>query len=173
MIRFLPLLAAFACSAFAAEPIAWGPPVDGVRLGVTLDFQSSPQTLVLILENNGTAVKNAYVGGRIGTGELHFADFFAVAPDGSESLLRNMNEPGIIAGAMEPIIVKLAPGSQEILVLRLDKVLDEHWKDTFAQLAQRGFGLRASFKMPAQAPEMRDTVLWGASLTSGVIRRGQ
>jgi hypothetical protein len=172
MIRLLTLLTAFACTAFAAEPIAWGSPVDGVRFGVTLDLQASSQQLILVLENNGTTSRNARVGGRIGTGDLHFVELFAIAPDGSESILRNMNEPGVIAGVVEPIVFQLAPGRQESIVLRLDMILDDHWKESFAQLAQRRFGLRAVFKLTSVGPPMPNVALWSAELTSGVTRRG-
>lgn len=171
MIQVILLLAAFTCAAFGAEPIVWGAPVEGFRLGVQLNLQSSPSLLVVVLENNGQTTRNVYVGAKTGAGLLHVVRLTAIAPDGSESEIRNMNEPGIIAGVLVPIVVKMEPGGQYLIILNLDNLLDANWKDTFETLRRRRYVLRAAMKLPASALDVRDITLWGGELVSGTTPR--
>jgi hypothetical protein len=164
--RVLAMIAFVAGYGFAAEPVAWGPPVDGVRLGITLDLESAPRSVVLVLENNGSTTRYVYVG----MDKLEFVEFTAVAPNGAESPLRLVKTLSFIAGSFAPIIFKLLPGGQEKIVLNLDKILDAN-ATSFETLAQRGYGLRASMKVAANALQILDMTLWGAELVSGVTPR--
>lgn len=160
MVRLLILLSVFASVGLAQE-IAWGTPMDALRLGVSLDLESA----TVHIENNGSDAHTVMVGG----GNFWLVVFTAVAPDGTESQLLYMDP---VSRVVEPILFKLAPGGGDKFVLQLDRIVDPNGTENLESLARRGYQVRAMMKVPPRAPQLPGLVLWGGELTSGVVRGG-
>src|SRR5690349_16455456 len=71
-------------SGFSADSVAWGPTVNGLRLGAAFGSDPSKPTLRVVFQNVGSAVHDVLTGAESGRGPMYDMKFIATAPDGND-----------------------------------------------------------------------------------------
>jgi len=122
----------------AADSIAWGTPVKGLRLGISL----TPE-LHILLENVGPSRQEFVIGHEWGRGSSVDLRFFATARDGKEREGYEISSFTPIAGLVLPVIVRLDPGAIHELSFPLHQIICIQKPDdvTFEALAKQGASL--------------------------------
>ena len=167
-------IAIAASVSFGADSLSWGPPVDGLRLGIGSAPASSESTLRVVVENVGPTRQELLLGGTSGNGPTHNLKFTATAPDGTECEVLNLADAGVIAGLVLPLVANLAPGATHEIQLPLKKLI--YVKDrtdiTLETLLARYYSVRASLEVDAKGAQWAGIpVPWIGRLTSGELRR--
>jgi hypothetical protein len=147
MRKALAILLAFAPLTLAADKIAWGAPVDGLRLGVALD---PPYVLRVLIENRTGKPHNVLVN-RKAESRMYPLTVYATSPDGkqqydmSDSVWGHMP----ILGISSPVYARLEPGATYEYRLVLTDLTHVQLPGTFppfdlATLVRLGYSVHAS-----------------------------
>jgi hypothetical protein len=149
-------------SVFGANTIAWGPPTNGLRLGVN----TNGPALRIVFQNDGIE-RDILLGMRNGERPLYRLDFRATAPNGKDCHVVYLDGPPIVAGSLEPIVVRLASGESYEVLLHLNKFIYFENQELIRldQLFERRYSIRASFEV-TPAPHTTDHS-WLGKITSG------
>jgi hypothetical protein len=112
-------------SASGADSIAWGTPVNGIRLGVSFGSVLSKPTLRIALQNVGSEPNNLVLGHEAGGTVYDSLKFIAAAPDGKqqEGVHRSLYVYGAKAGLMLPFSVRLNAGETHELEFPLKDII--------------------------------------------------
>src|SRR2546426_3903028 len=94
-------------SGFGADAVAWGPTVNGLRLGAAFGSDPSKPTLRVLLHNVGSEFQEVVIGHEAGGSVYDSLKFVATAPDENkrEGFHRSVFTP--IAGLVLPFSLRL------------------------------------------------------------------
>src|SRR5580698_5715946 len=94
----------------AADSVAWGSTINGMRLGIDFSSASPEPELRVFLRNAGLATREVLIGHQTGKGLAVNLQFTAKAPDGKEREGFEINSFTPIAGLILPSVLRLDPG---------------------------------------------------------------
>jgi len=148
------------------ERVAWGEPVGGVRLGISL---VADETVRLVFQNTGEVERDLLIGGLTGIGPTYSMEFASRGPDGKD---RKVFPGGVghVAGHLEPIVVGLPAGGTHQLLLPLKGFVCVINRETVAlkELLRQGCSVRASLTVTADAAKWsRSKKPWIGRVVSG------
>jgi hypothetical protein len=150
MRKVLAILLAFAPFTLAADEIAWGAPVDGLRLGVSLDPSGTPPVLRVLIENTTGKAHNVLVNFKTGT-RMYPLRVYATSPDGKQqySMCDSVWCDMPMVGIQAPMYAKLEPGATyEYRLVLTDLVRFELPRTSppidLATLVRQGYSVHAS-----------------------------
>src|SRR5258706_15450758 len=89
------------------DTVAWGPAVNGLRLGMAFGSDRSKPMLRVLFQNVGSAVQDVLIGAETGRGPIYDMKFTATAPDGTEREGLHVSAFSSIGGAVVPLSVRL------------------------------------------------------------------
>jgi hypothetical protein len=152
---------------------AWGPAADGLTMGV--DEESTPEEsrLRIHFRNVSPNPMAFHVGGSTGDHAMYTVEITATSPDGKRCRLLNTTV-GLVAGYVDPIVVRLAAASVHFISIDLKKLMCAT-KDSSVSLdalLDQGYSVSAAFTATtkgnswAQVPDG-----WTGSVTSGTFHR--
>ena len=156
-----------------AEP-AWGPASSGLVLGVDvgLTYGNERRLRVHFRNASRTAVEFG-VGGASGAGSMYSVEITSVAPAGTSCKLLNLTV-GFIAGYVEPVVMRLAPGAKDYVSIDLSKLICITGRATVTleTLLQQRHSVRASFTTTAENSGWAKVPNgWTGAVVSGVFHR--
>ncbi len=145
------LLAAATSAAFAAEPIFWGAPVNGLRLGIAFVHGASQPAVRVVLQNLGPDAQKVPVGWDQRGGSAYNIEFTAARARGNKcqvfdrKVLSLPPSPGFVV----PVIARIEPGATHELLFPLKQLLCvENRKDvTLDVLWNRNYSLKATLEV--------------------------
>jgi hypothetical protein len=140
------LLTALSPFSLAADEVAWGLPVDGLRLGISLDRSLPQPTFRVLLQNTTKLAVDIQVALRTSAGDHYAISLFVIEPDGvSHGLFDSRHPAGGIAGKASPLIIRIEPGGDYELLFPCGKLsLVEDGKRVAVQvLLDRGWAIQA------------------------------
>lgn len=157
-------------SLWSVEP-AWGPVLSGLSMGIALEGSAPGRLLRVTFRNQGTAPQAFVVGGKTGIGSIHGFESVSLAPDGTECKLMDATV-GVVAGYVEPIVVRLLPGQTQSVTIATQKMFCMLGRQTLpldGRLAA-GHKLRVQFTAKDDSNEWgRVNPGWTGTLVSGTI----
>lgn len=161
----------------AGESISWGPPVNGLRLGVAIRAASGAGSLRLGFQNAGAKQMDVLWGGKTGTGPMYAMKFAVTDPRGNERQVFYFGGANSVGGYIEPLLVRLLPGETYDLFLPLNKfVCVVNRKDIMLDvLLKNGYPVRASLEVsPESATWARSNATWRspAEVWTGKVESG-
>jgi hypothetical protein len=139
---------ALALPNLGAGEIAWGPAVNGMRLGIGFGPASSEAELRVSLNNAGPAKQEILVGRQMGKGTAVDFRFIATSPDGKKHEGFEINSFTPVAGLVLPAIERLAAGDTHQWHFPLKNVIGiEAAGDLrFDALVKQGSSIRVSLE---------------------------
>jgi hypothetical protein len=154
-IQLIAAALAISIAAFGANQIAWGPAVNGLRLGTSFGPSSPEPELRVLLQNTGSRALEVLTGAEVGKGTTTNFRFISVAPDGRERECFNVDNLTSMAGLVLPLATRLEPGAIHERRFPLNKIVCvENRSDiTFDHLLKRGYSLRVSLEGDAKAAQ--------------------
>jgi hypothetical protein len=161
-------------SAYSADSIEWGRPVNGLRLGAAFGSDPSKPILRVLLQNVGPAVQELVIGH---SGPSYDSmKFIATAPDGKEEVGLHKGVYIPIAGLVLPISVSLNAGTTHELELPLkDIIFASRTTTTLDVLVKKGYSVRVRFEAFQAEPDWpklstaKSTNVWIATVSSGEV----
>lgn len=164
----------------AADTVSWGSLANGLRLGVAVTARSSTGKLRLAFQNVGAADIDVLLGGSTGIGPMYAMKFTVIDPNGKEHHLGYFGGANFVAGALEPLLVRVAPRETYDLLLPLNKFVSVlNRKDiTLDALLKNGYSVRASLDVSVESAKWAmsnaawrgSMQLWTGRAESGEIR---
>jgi hypothetical protein len=150
-------------SGFGADTVAWGSPVDGLRLGIAYGSDASKRTLRVLWQNVGSEFQDVVVGHETGGPIYDSLKFIATAPDGNRLELIHRSLYTAIAGLILPFSVGLNPGELHKLEFPLNDIIyASRTTETLDALVKQGWSVRVRFEVT------KTDVIW-AELSHGWI----
>jgi len=167
------LLAVCAFAAAGEDPVAWGPPTAGMRLGIGLGPITPEPQLRLVFQSVGTSPIDVLLGGMREKGPVYNLVFRIKSPAGVESDLFNFNGPPGIAGHIEPIIAHIARGRTYEILLSLKKfrAIENGRERTLPDLLAAHYSVRATLDTSGDPRQIRPLGMWMGAVTSGDFHR--
>jgi hypothetical protein len=107
----------------AADSVAWGPAVNGLRMGVSFGVASSRPELHTFLQNVGETTREVLIGREWGRGTGLDLRFIATAPDGKEREGFEIYSFTPIAGLVLPAVVRLESGATHEWIIPLHQII--------------------------------------------------
>jgi hypothetical protein len=168
----LPAVMAFvAAFASAQQPqapksstasIAWGTPVNGLRLGASFGSDPAKPTLRVVFENVGPTVQDVLIGTKTGRGPIYDMKFTATAPDGKEREGLHISAFSSVGGMVVPIFVRLNAGEKSDLEFPLKEIV--YTSPTTVRLdalVKQGYSVRVRFEVKQASDD------WAKQQTAG------
>ena len=154
-------LALVACAMFieapssGADAIAWGTPVDGLRLGISVAVDSPDRTLRVVLQNVSPALQEIVIGYGVGKGVAPSFRFFATTADGREREGFEINSFTPIAGLVIPVTIRLDSGASHELRFGLKKIIciGKPWDITFDVLSRQRCSFHVSLEIDSKSAQ--------------------
>ena len=152
----MAFVAAFASAQQAPPPpnsstasVAWGPSVNGLRLGAAFGADPAKPTLRVVFQNVGSAVQDVLIGAESGRGQMYDMKFIATAPDGKQQELvhRSLYIYGAVAGLILPFSVWVNAGETHELEFPLKDIMyASRTTVTLDVLVKQGYSVRVQFE---------------------------
>jgi len=165
---------AFAPTGFAADTVAWGSTVDGLRLGIAFGSDPSKTTLRVLFENVGSDSKDILIGHEAGSMIYDSLNFIVTAPDGKTQvgLHRSVYIP--TAGLILPFSVRFNAGQTKELNFPLtDIIFPSGVKVTLEMLVKQGCSLRVQFQVDQRSADWASSLRpWVGVVSSAVTSLG-
>jgi hypothetical protein len=146
VILIATVIAALSPVLVAAADVAWGLPVDGLRLGIALDKTLPEPSFRVSLQNITAAPIDIQIALRTSAEDVYRVSLFVIEPDGtSHGLFDSRHPAGGIAGKVSPLIIHIELGGAYELLFPFDKLsLVELGKRVAVQvLLDRGWTFQA------------------------------
>jgi hypothetical protein len=160
-------------SASGADSIAWGTPVNGLRLGASFGSDPAKPTLRIALQNVGSEPKELVLGHEAGGTVYDSLKFVATAPDGKQQELvhRSLYVYGAVAGLVLPFSVRLNAGETHELEFPLkDIIYASRTTVTLEALVKQGYSVRVQFEaFQADANFAKLSRPWIGTVSSGEV----
>ena len=161
----------------AAVTISWGPPANGLRLGLALETATGTRSVHVAFQNTGAKPIDVLLGGGTGVGPMYAMNFAAKGPDGNERQVFYFGGAASVGGYIEPLLVRLMPGETHDLFLPLNKfVCVVNRKDTTLDvLLKSGYSVRASLEVSGESAKWaRSNATWRGSteIWTGKVESG-
>jgi hypothetical protein len=158
-------------SGFGADSIAWGTPVNGLRIGVAFGLDPSKPTLRVLFQNVGSAVQDVLIGAESGRGPMYDMKFIATAPDGKEREGLHISAFSAVGGFVGPLSVRLNPGeSHELQFALKDIIYTSPTTIKLDALVKQGYSVRARFEVKqASADWAKLSYPWIGTVSSGEV----
>ncbi len=160
---------------FAADTIAWGSTVDGLRIGITYGSDASKPTLRILFENVGSEVLDVLIGHEVGSPIYDSLNFIATAPDGKKQVGFHRSVFTPIAGLVLPFSVRFTAGQiHELEFLLADIIYPSGAKVTLETLAKQGWSLRVQFAVNRRSADWANSFRpWVGVISSAEISPGR
>ena len=136
-------------SASGADSVAWGTPVDGLRLGASFGSDPAKPTLRIVFENVGSIPEELVLGHEAGGKVYDSLKFIATAPDGKQQELvhRSLYIYGAVAGLILPFSVWVNAGETHELEFPLKDIMyASRTTVTLDVLVKQGYSVRVRFE---------------------------
>jgi hypothetical protein len=147
----------FVSLGFAADTVAWGSPVGGLRLGIAFGPDPSKPTFRVLLENVGSEVLDVLVGHEAGSPIYDSLNFIATALDGKKQVGFHRSVFTPIAGLVLPFSVRFDAGQTRELDFPLaDIVYPSGTNVTLETLAKQGYSVRVQFAVDQRSADWAD-----------------
>jgi hypothetical protein len=127
--------------------IAWGPAVNGLRLGAEFGPDPFKPTLRILFQNVDAIAQDVLVGGETGRGPIYDMKFMATAPDGRDREGLHVSAFSAIAGLVVPLPVRLNAGETHELLFPLSEII--YTSPTTVRLdalVKQGYTVRVRFE---------------------------
>jgi len=152
---------------FCADTVAWGPVVNGMRLGIGLGAASSETRLRVLFQNVGAAKQDLAI-----SEDLDYLSFTVTAPDGKAYqvfdviLLGAAPGPGLVIPA-PPVFYRLNSGAIHESGFSLKKLICvvDRRDITLETLLQQSYSVRAHFEVDTTAGSTAP-YLWAGKMTT-------
>jgi hypothetical protein len=158
-------------SASGADSIAWGTPVNGLRLGAAFGSDPVKPTLRVVFENVSPTVQDVLIGAETGRGPIYEMKFIATAPDGKEREGLHISAFSGIGGFVGPLSAHLNAGESHEIQFPLKDIL--YTLPTTARLdalVRQGYSVRVRFEVKqASADWAKLSYPWIGTVTSGKL----
>jgi|SRR3974377_1405540 len=174
----MAFVAAFASAQQAPPPpnsstasVAWGPSVNGLRLGAAFGADPAKPTLRVVFQNVGSAVQDVLIGAESGRGQMYDMKFIATAPDGKEREGLHISAFWPIGGFVGPVSVRLNAGERHELQFPLkDIIYTSPTTVRLDALVKQGYSVRVRFEVQqASADWAKLSYPWTGVVTSGEV----
>jgi len=145
---------------------AWGESTAGLQIGVDADQAH----LRVSFRNTGRAGLAFVIGGATGVGSMHDFQIRTIGKNGEECVLMDTTVGGV-AGYVEPIVMRLAPGESGSAKVALEKLFCSRGRSTvrFAVLRAAGHSVQVSFTGREESNKWgRVPAGWTGTVVSGV-----
>jgi hypothetical protein len=134
-------------SCFGADGVAWGQPVNGLRLGAAFGSDPAKPTLRVVFQNVGSAVQDLLTGAESGRGPMYDMKFIATAPDGKQREGLHISAFWPIGGFVGPLSVRLNAGEIHELEFPLkDIIYASRTTVRLDALVKQGYSVRVRFE---------------------------
>lgn len=163
----LPAVMAFAAAFGSAQQaqapnsstasIAWGTPVNGLRLGIAFGSDPAKPTIRVIFQNVGGQDQDVLLGFQ--NRELDYnLKFIAKAPDGKIREGVELAAYSPVEGLLQPVHLVLSAVRKHELAFPLKNVIYSSRTDTLEGLLKQGYSVRVSFEVDKNSLSMAGTV---------------
>jgi hypothetical protein len=158
----------------ANDPLQWGMPLNGLRLGIGFGPTSPDPQLRLVFENVGGPLIEVPLGSVGEKGPVYDLEFTLTSPDGKKvSSIFNMNGPPGIQREVKPILAQLKKGEKFEILLSMKKfVYIENGKEsTLPALLAQHCAVRAAIDTTSDSRSSHVRGQWLGKITSGDLRQ--
>ena len=159
MKKVLTILLALTPLAFADDEIAWGPPDNGMRLGLALDQTERPPILRVLIQNTSETARTISLHWSTGCALIYPLGFTftAISPEGSSVVVVDRVSANLpLIGVACPIDSKVDPGASYEFTLKLTGLVNEYSPPseptTLDSLLKAGYVLRVSADLFGNTP---------------------
>jgi hypothetical protein len=171
LLAITALALALVPSGFGTDDVAWGSPVNGLRLGAAFATDPSKPTLRVLLQNVGSEVLDVLVGHEAGSPIYDSLNFIATAPDGKKraGLHKSVFLP--TASLVLPFSVRFDAGQTRELDFPLADIIYPFGTNvTLDTLVKQGYSVRLQFEVSQGTADWADLLRpWVGMLTSAEI----
>ncbi len=159
----------------AADSVAWGEAVSGIRMGIGFKVPSPDIELRILIQNVGSDKREILIGDQIGNDTsvdlLVNLRFTATAADGKKRQGYEKNAFSIFS-LSKPAIIQLDPGATHELMFPLNQIIcvEKPGNLTFDDLVKQGFSVHVSLETDdASARWARLSSPWIGKMLSGEL----
>lgn len=139
---------------FAADSIAWGSAVNGIRLGAAFGSDPSKPTIRIVFQNVSGQDQDVLLGYQNGNNPAYNLKFIAKAPDGK---LREGHELAVyypVEGLVQPVSLVLSSVRQYEIAFPLKNVIYSSRTNTLENLLKDGYSVRVLFEAHKGEPPL-------------------
>jgi len=148
---------AFVPSGFATDTVAWGSPVDGLRLGIAYGPDASKLILRVMFENVGSTSNDMLIGHEAGSLIYDSLNFIVTAQDGTKRVGFHRSVYIPTAGLVLPFSVPLSAGQTKELNFPLtDIIFPSAANTTLETLLKQGWSVRVQFEVNQRSADWAD-----------------
>ena len=174
------LASAFASAQETSKPmdtIAWGSPVNGLRLGVAFGSDPSKPTIRVIFENVSPQVQDVQLGYSNGRGPAYSLKFITKTGDGRVLEAADVGQFYPVEGLVQPVSVLIGPVRRRhelTFPLKNIFIYSSRTDDTFESLLNSGYSVRVIFEADSGEPPLDSLPhRWVGKIESGGISRSR
>jgi hypothetical protein len=149
-------------SVSAANSIAWGPTVNGLRLGASFGSDPAKPTLRVVFENVGPTVQDVLIGHNSGEPIYDSLTFITTATGGRSQEGAHISAFSSVGGMVVPIFVRLNAGEKSDLEFPLKEII--YTSPTSVRLdalVKQGYSVRVRFEVKQASAD------WAKQQTAG------
>jgi hypothetical protein len=165
---------AFVPTGSAADTIAWGSTVDGLRIGIAFGSDASKPTLRILVQNAGSEVLDLLVGHEVGSPIFDSLNFIATAPDGKKQVGFHRSVFTPIAALVLPFSVRFTAGQTHELEFPLTDIIYPFGaKVTLETMAKQGYSVRVQFAVDQRSADWVNSFRpWVGVISSAEVSPG-
>lgn len=138
-------------SDFGADSIAWGPVVNGVRLGTAIGSDMSNPTIRITFQNVSGHDQDVLLGYQNGRGPIYNLKFITKGSDGKVSEGLELAAYYPVEGLMLPVSITLSSVRNYDIILPLKNIIYSSRTETLERLLKSGYSVRVSFQVDGQS----------------------
>lgn len=138
-------------SDFGADSTAWGPAINGIRLGTAIGSDPSNPTIRITFQNVSGQDQDVVLGYQNGRGPIYSLKFITKSSDGKLSEGFELAAYYPVEGLTLPVSITLSSVRNYEVTLPLKNIIYSSRTDTLEKLLKSGYSVRVSFQVDGQS----------------------